>query len=221
MKVLPAVGLSLVCFFFMSCQNNPTEVADHKGAATPSVVVRPPANPLKNAYFGDLHLHTSYSMDAFVFTTRTTPEDSFRYAMGETVQYMGKPEKRLVPLDFLAVTDHAEYLGAIREAVNPNGPFAGTEWQKNLSSTDPKVAGQSFMKLIASTTANKPLPEFNDPKILRSAWDTYAAMADKYYKPGTFTTFVGYEWTSMPGGQNLHRCVIFAGQGPSHAVLFV
>ena len=154
-------------------------------------------------------------MDAFVFTTRTTPEDSFRYAMGETVQYMGKPEKRLVPLDFLAVTDHAEYLGAIREVVNPNGPFAGTEWQKNLSSTDPKVAGQSFMKLIASTTANKPLPEFNDPKILRSAWDTYAAMADKYYKPGTFTTFVGYEWTSMPGGQNLHRCVIFADKGPA------
>ena len=78
---------------------------------------------LKNAYFGDLHLHTSYSMDAFVFTTRTTPEDSFRYAMGETVQYMGKPEKRLVPLDFLAVTDHAEYSGRNPRGRQPQWPI--------------------------------------------------------------------------------------------------
>jgi len=154
-------------------------------------------------------------MDAFVFTTRTTPEDSFRYAMGETVEYMGKPEKRLVPLDFLAVTDHAEYLGAVREAINPAGPFANTEWQKNLTSTDPKIAAQSFLKLIGSTKSNKPLPEFSDPKVLRSVWETYSSMADKYYKPGTFATFIGYEWTSMPGGQNLHRCVIFADKGPA------
>jgi hypothetical protein len=154
-------------------------------------------------------------MDAFVFTTRTTPEDSYRYAMGETVEYMGKPEKRIVPLDFLAVTDHAEYLGAVREAINPTGPFANTEWQKNLTSTDPKVAAQSFIKLIGSTKSNKPLPEFSDPKVLRSAWETYSSMADKFYKPGTFTTFIAYEWTSMPGGQNLHRCVIFADKGPA------
>ena len=204
----------LACFVLLSCQNKPPSVRDSKAAVSPTTVPRPPGNPLKNAYFGDLHLHTSYSMDAFVFTTRTTPEDSFRYAMGETVEYMGKPEKRLVPLDFLAVTDHTEYLGAVREAINPTGPFANTEWQKTLTSTDPKVAAESFTKLIGSTKSNKPLPEFSDPKVLRSAWETYAVVADKYYKPGTFTTFVGYEWTSMPGGQNLHRCVIFADKGP-------
>ncbi|MGC1389172.1 MAG: DUF3604 domain-containing protein, partial [Steroidobacteraceae bacterium] len=180
------------------------------GTAAP----RPPANPLKNAYFGDLHLHTSYSMDAFAFGTRTTPEDSYRYAMGETVEYFGKPQKRLVPLDFLAVTDHAEYLGVVRESINPDGPFAKSEWFKVMTSADPKVSGQAFKKLLGSTMMNKPLPEFNDPTTLRSTWQTYSAIAEKYNQPGKFTTFVGFEWTSMPGGQNLHRCVIFADKGP-------
>ena len=85
---------------------------------------RPPRNPLKNAYFGDLHLHTGYSMDAFAFGTRTTPEDSYRYAMGETVEYFGKPQKRIAPLDFLAVTDHAEYLGVVRDSIDPKGPLS-------------------------------------------------------------------------------------------------
>src|SRR5450755_4757555 len=89
---------------------------------------RPAPNPLKNAYFGDLHLHSGYSMDAFAFGTRTTPEDSYRYAMGEQVEYMGKPQKRGAALDFLAVTDHAEYLGVVRDTLDPNGPFAKSEW---------------------------------------------------------------------------------------------
>ena len=97
----------------------------------------PPRNPLKNAYFGDLHLHTGYSMDAFAFGTRTTPEDSYKYAMGETVEYMGKPQKRIAPLDFLAVTDHAEYLGAVRDTIDPNGPFAKSEWYTVMTNPDP------------------------------------------------------------------------------------
>jgi len=111
---------------------------------------------LRNAYFGDLHLHTSYSMDAFAFGTRTTPEDSYRYAMGEPVEYFGKQWKRLAPLDFLAVTDHAEYLGTVRESINPNGPFAKSEWYTAMTSSDPKVSGQAFQKLLGSTMANKP-----------------------------------------------------------------
>lgn len=175
---------------------------------------RPAPNPLRNAYFGDLHLHTSYSMDAFAFGTRTTPEDSFKFAMGEPVEYFGKTYKRLAPLDFLAVTDHAEYLGTVRESINPNGPFAKTEWFTMMSSKDPKVSGQAFMKLLGSTYANKPLAEFNDPQLLKSAWESYSAIPDKYYKPGKFTSFVGFEWTSAPQAQNLHRCVIFEGKGP-------
>jgi len=184
------------------------------GAAPQSAATRPAPNPLKNAYFGDLHLHTSYSMDAFAFGTRTTPEDSFKFAMGEPVEYFGKQWKRNTPLDFLAVTDHAEYLGTVRESINPNGPFANSEWFKIMTSTDPRVSGEAFSKLLGSTMLNKPIPQFNDPKLLKSAWDSYSAIPDKYYKPGKFSTFVGFEWTSMPGAQNLHRCVIFEGKGP-------
>jgi len=170
---------------------------------------------LRNAYFGDLHLHTSYSMDAFAFGTRTTPEDSYRYAMGEPVEYFGKQWKRLAPLDFLAVTDHAEYLGTVRESINPNGPFAKSEWYTAMTSSDPKVSGQAFQKLLGSTMANKPIPEFNNPDLRAAAWESYAAIPDRYYTPGKFTSFVGFEWTSMPQAQNLHRCVIFADKGPA------
>ena len=153
-------------------------------------------------------------MDAFAFGTRTTPEDSYKYAMGETVEYMGKQWKRLAPLDFLAVTDHAEYLGTVRESINPNGPFAKSEWFTTMTSTDPTVSGVAFQKLLGSTMVNKPIAEFNQPDLLRSAWQTYSATADRFYKPGNFTTFIGFEWTSMPQAQNLHRCVIFEDKGP-------
>ncbi len=172
-------------------------------------------NPLRNAYFGDLHLHTSYSMDAFAFGTRTTPADSFRFAMGEPVEYFGKTWQRKAPLDFLAVTDHAEYLGTVRESINPDGPFAKTPWYTMMTSTDPKVSGEAFTKLLGSTMVNKPIPEFNDPKLVKSAWEKYSAIPDQYNHPGKFTSFVGFEWTSMPGAQNLHRCVIFADKGPA------
>ena len=184
-------------------------------AASQSAETRPAPNPLKNAYFGDLHLHSSYSMDAFAFGTRTTPEDSFKFAMGEPVEYFGKQWKRNTSLDFLAVTDHAEYLGVVRESINPNGPFAKSEWYTMMTSSDPKVSGEAFQKLLGSTMANKPIAAFNDPKLTGAAWEKYSAIPDKYYKPGKFTTFVGFEWTSMPQAQNLHRCVIFAGKGPA------
>jgi len=153
-------------------------------------------------------------MDAFAFGTRTTPEDSYKYAIGETVEYMGKPQKRIAPLDFLAVTDHAEYLGVVRETIDPNGPFAKSPWYTTMTSTDPKVSGEAFKKLIGSLVVNKPVAEFSDPKMLRSTWEKYEAIADKYNDPGKFTAFVGFEWTSAPQFQNLHRCVIFADKGP-------
>jgi hypothetical protein len=83
-----------------------------------------------------------------------------------------------------------------------------------MTSTDPKVSGEAFKKLIGSLVVNKPLPEFSDPQLLRSTWQKYAAISDKYNAPGKFTIFVGFEWTSAPDAQNLHRCVIFADKGP-------
>ncbi|MFX8895541.1 DUF3604 domain-containing protein, partial [Acinetobacter baumannii] len=77
-----------------------------------------------NAYFGDLHLHTSMSFDAYIFKTDTLPEDSYRFAQGEEVSYLGRKVRRHAPLDFLAVTDHSEFLGVMRQVGDPNGPWA-------------------------------------------------------------------------------------------------
>jgi hypothetical protein len=195
-------------------QHSPSPPATAPAPAAAAAPALPPPNPLRNAYFGDLHLHSSYSMDAFAMGTRTTPEDAFRYAKGETVDYFGRPQKRLAPLDFLALTDHSEYLGVVPQTIDPNGPFAKTAWFKMMTSTDPKVSAEAFRKLIGSTVVNKPLPEFSDPAVLRTAWATYAQAAEKYNDPGKFTAFVAFEWTSAPEFQNLHRCVIFLDKGP-------
>src|SRR6185369_5970165 len=87
-----------------------------------------PVNPLRNAYFGELHLHTGMSFDAFLIGTRVYPETGYRYARGDEVEVNGKKFRRKVPLDFCAVTDHSEYLGQMYQASLPNGPLAGTRW---------------------------------------------------------------------------------------------
>jgi len=212
------VTITGIAFFTVGCNKQSTK-APGSDASQPqsdqSTGTRPPRNPLKNAYFGDLHLHSGYSMDAFALGTRTTPEDAYRYAMGETVEYFGKPQKRIAPLDFLALTDHAEYLGVAPQTVDPNGPFAKTDWYSTMTSKDPAVSAAAFHKVVGTFVSNKPLPEFSDPKLLRSTWDLYTAVAEKYNNPGKFTSFIAFEWTSAPEFQNLHRCVIFANKGPA------
>ena len=167
-----------------ACQKKEAPVASASadaGTATamvaPAAAV-PAANPLKNAYFGDLHLHTGYSMDAFAMGVRTTPDDAYRYAMGETVEYFGKPQKRIAPLDFLAVTDHAEYLGVGADTINPDGPFAKTEWYTAMTSPRSGQCPRSaFKKLIGSTIVQTSRCRSSQtPKVLRSAWEKYAAI---------------------------------------------
>src|SRR5690606_29079155 len=102
-------------------------------------------NPEREAYFGDLHLHTAFSFDAVASGTQTTPNDAYRYALGEPVEYLGRPVQRDEPLDFLAVTDHAEYLGVPYEAADPNGPFAGTRWPATLEAVEGDTLG--FMRI--------------------------------------------------------------------------
>jgi hypothetical protein len=174
------------------------------------------ANPLKNCYFGDLHLHTALSPDANFFGATLFPEESYQYALGQEVTYMGQKVKRMAPLDFLAVTDHSEYLGAIVAVKDPNGPYAGTALYKQFTSKDQKDVAKSFADFVAAMSANKPDPELNKPEVIKSAWQRVIAAANKYNQPGKFTALVGYEWTSAPNdknnhAQNLHRCVIFKG----------
>ena len=151
------LALSLCACSTKNAEAPATTQQSDKSQSTQAAAPRPARNPLKNAYFGDLHLHTGYSMDAFAFGTRTTPEDSYKYAMGETVDYMGKPQKRIAPLDFLAVTDHAEYLGVVRDTIDPNGPFAKSEWYTMMTNPDPAVSASRLEPGRMSSAQRQPM----------------------------------------------------------------
>ncbi len=167
-------------------------------------------NPLKNAYFGDLHVHTALSFDAFTAGTRILPDDSYRYAQGEAVEYLGRKVKRKAPLDFLAVTDHAEYLGTARKIADPNGPFKDTELSRLLNNPDPKAFIAAF-KSFAKAVADRDFHGYDllSDDVVKGNWQLVIDAAEKHYRPGKFTTFIAYEWSSTPGSQNLHRNVIF------------
>ena len=165
--------------------------------------------PDRHAYFGDLHLHTSYSFDAYIlFGAKVTPEEAYRYARGERVSYLGEQIHRTTaPLDFLAVTDHSENIGVFNTLEDP-----GSELSKSDIGQEVKREGlKSFWKIAQLQTSGQPLPGVDTHKAAESAWQREMDAANRNYQPGKFTTFIAYEWTSMPDGQNLHRNVIFKG----------
>jgi hypothetical protein len=173
-----------------------------------------PENPLRNAYFGDLHLHTSYSFDAYVLMgTRADPETAYRFARGEPVEYLGQMVQRREPLDFLAVTDHAENIGVFNQLDDPNSAVSKSEQGKVLKQAID--AGSDREARIGVMRQFYALRDHGLPADLQavsaSAWDREVSAVNRYYEPGKFTTFIAYEWTSFPDGSNLHRNVIFKG----------
>ena len=165
---------------------------------------------LTNLYWGDLHLHSKLSADAYILQTRLTSDQAFKFARGETVQAdNGMPAKLRRPLDFLAVTDHAEYLGIYAQMALGDPRLdewkMGAEWKELMQQGDMMALARAFSDAIQTSES-----EYLTPDSLRSSiWQEASAVADKYNEPGLFTAFVGYEWTSMITGDNLHRVVIY------------
>lgn len=170
-------------------------------------------NPLKEAYFGDLHIHTSWSLDAFAFGVRVGPEDAYRYARGEAIDHVSGEQIQMLgpPLDFIALTEHANYLGVPSAAQEEGHPIRGLRLMQGLLSSDPQVNAAAMAELFANISSDTRIPELSDAADAESTWERIVALADRYTVPGEFTAFVGYEYTSMPDGQNLHRNVIFRG----------
>ena len=169
-------------------------------------------NALKNVYFGEEHLHTANSPDAFVVGTRGTWDDAYNWAMGNeiTLSTTGEKIKKSTPLDFVGITDHAEYFGVMPSLIDPNSPLSKTDLAKSFG-TDP---GAAVTKIIGTLISGVPMPEFVDPELIKSNWKNYVETANKYNKPGEFTTLIAWEWTSIPNGRNMHRNVFFRDSGP-------
>ena len=170
-------------------------------------------NPLREAYFGETHVHTSWSFDAYVFgNTKTGPEEAYKFAMGEPIEHpAGYQIKITRPLDFMAVTDHAEYVGTIPLANDPASSISKLPIAEKLRVKEPDDVMRIYLYLGSSILQNKPIKELLSPEVAGNVWKQVIAAADKYYQPGKFTTFVAYEWTSTPQNRNMHRNIIFKG----------
>lgn len=163
-------------------------------------------------FFGDTHLHTSYSADAGMVGATTTPDDAYRFAKGEeVVSSQGVPARLQRPLDFLVVSDHAENLG-LAVALDKQDPvLAANEWGKQLSALfaprDIDARSKSYEFWMSATyTGDDPLAGTAFGKTM---WNQVTEAAERHNAPGAFSAVIGFEWTSMPGGANLHRNVIF------------
>jgi hypothetical protein len=168
-------------------------------------------NPERNAYFGETHVHTSWSFDAYVFgTTKTGPEEAYKYAMGQPIDHPGGYKIKITrPLDFLAVTDHSEYAGTVRLANDPSSPISKLPIAEKLKVRSKEDIQRLYLFLCTSLLEKEPIQELMGPEVSGSIWKQVVSIADKYYEPGKFTTFAAYEWSGTPDNRNLHRNIIF------------
>jgi len=162
--------------------------------------------------FGDTHVHTSFSMDASTAgNTRLTPADAYQFAKGQTVKANGGMLVKLDrPLDFLVVSDHAEYMGILPKLREADPVLLADKEGKRLFDAlrgGRDTAQQVIMELIGSLITNQPVIDNKDAQW--SIWNEATRIADAQNVPGVFSAMIGYEWTSMPQGDNLHRVVVY------------
>ncbi len=165
-------------------------------------------------FWGDTHLHTGFSMDAGAFGARLTPADAYRFARGEEIMASsGQPVKLSRPLDFLVVTDHSDGMGFFPIVMSGSpevlADAQSRRWYDMIQSGDGATAAVEIIRTFSQN--NMPKATFPVPgnQAYRNAWETTIKAAEQANDPGRFTAFIGYEWTSNDGGNNLHRNVIF------------
>ena len=155
------------------------------------------------------------SPDAFVVNTRGSWDDAYNFAMGKEIKLSttGETIKKSTPYDFVGITDHAEYFGVMPSLIDPKSPLSQTELGKKMNdpNMNPMAPDSPINQILGSLISGVPMEEFVTPELQQSNWARYVATANKYNKPGKFTTLIGYEWTSIPNGRNMHRNVFFRG----------
>ncbi len=166
-------------------------------------------------FWGETHLHTSFSMDAGAFGARLGPEDAYRFARGEeVVSSTGQRVKLARPLDFLVVADHSDNMGFFPDlfagAPHVLADPTGKRWYDLVQTGEGKTAALEIIDAFSRGAFPEAIFYFPDTKEYKNTWAKTIAAAERYNDPGRFTAFIGYEWTSqVPPGDNLHRVVVY------------
>lgn len=162
-------------------------------------------------YYGDTHLHTSYSTDAGMVGANVTPDQAYRFARGEEVtSNFGHRVRLKRPLDFLVIADHAENLGLAPMIAESNPALLENSWGKQVHDLVKAGKGTDAFNLwLAAMQELKDPFKGQEEAIARPVWQRLTEAAEKYNEPGRFTTIIGFEWTSGPNGNNLHRNILF------------
>ncbi|MDB6135277.1 MAG: hypothetical protein JWM59_3520 [Verrucomicrobiales bacterium] len=169
-------------------------------------------------FFGDTHLHTGFSFDAGAFGCRLTPRDAYRFARGEQVMASsGQPAKLSRPLDFLVVADHSDNMGFFTDLLAGKPELLadpqGRKWYDMVKGGQGGQAAIEIITMFSQGAFPKALVYAPGTRAYRGAWQETIAAAEAFNEPGRFTSFIGYEWTSLDKGNNLHRNVIFRDNG--------
>jgi hypothetical protein len=171
-----------------------------------------------NVYWGDTHLHTDISMDAGAFGNRLGLDEAYRFARGEEVQstYAG-PVRLSRPLDFLVIADHSDNMGFFPDMLSGAAHVLedpkGKEWYDRIKAGEGVNVALELIGLFSQGDFPEGLIYYPDSQPYKDAWARTVAAAEKYNEPGRFTAFIGYEWTSLVRGNNMHRVVVYRDGG--------
>ena len=231
-RIIPGL-IALSLFTLTGCEKKeeattkaetpPTQV---QAKATPASAPQQPDTPTTTQlYWGDTHLHTNYSGDAYaLLTTTADPDTSYRFAKGlPVVADLNRSRVQIeTPLDFLVVTDHAEFMGVLPEIAKGNELLLNTkfgpDWKKKL---EEGRGGEVFFEIIKFINTNPAaLAEMNSEAVRNSVWSKIVDAAERHNDPGKFTAFIGWEWSSLPEGRNLHR-ILFTPDGKDKALKYL
>ncbi len=171
-----------------------------------------------NVYFGDTHLHTDISMDAGAFGNRLGLDPAYKFARGEQVDSTnGGPVRLSRPLDFLVVADHSDNMGFFPDMLS-GAPFiledpTGKDWYDRIKAGEGVGVALELIGLFSQDKFPPALTYKPDSAPYKAAWAKTVAAAEHYNQPGVFTAFIGYEWTSLVQGNNMHRVVVYRDGG--------
>ena len=192
-----------------SCTSGPTTLLESKGA-TSAVIEGAQCASGNRAYFGDTHLHTALSPDAGLAGTKLGLDEAYRFARGETVTSNSGQQAALKrPLDFLVVADHAENLGLAQGLADSDPELLKSPLGQQLNEMLKAGKGREAFYLLVQKMAKGSEAKISNETFMRNVWKQNTEAAERYNDPGKFTALIGYEWTSQPGGGNIHRVVVF------------